>query len=154
VDLVCGLSFNSLNRCAASVYWSSSGHCDHPHPLYRKQLVVSCPPRLLHQGQVLPQVYAQTRSFVVCWAGGSCALWSSLPPWYGEPKIEPDSCAYEQYSDLTEKNDVWMDVRTVHGCFLAADRTGFGLVPCLLPPVPAVVFCTTWVRTRPRLSHG
>lgn len=38
------------------------------------------------------------------------------------------------------ENDGWMDVRTVHGCFLTADRTSFGLVPCLVPVLLLLCF--------------
>lgn len=123
---------SSLSRCAVGTRWSSSGRCDHTPPLLQEaarcQLSVV---RLVY--------YIKVRSYLKCLRrharsgllGGRKLVFP--PSLVGEPRIEPDSCAYELYSDLTAKNDGWTDVRTVHGCFLPADSTGFGLVPCLLP---------------------
>lgn len=124
---------SSLSRCTAGTRWSSSGRCDHTPPFLQEaaRCQLSASSSTSRSGPT-SSVYADT--LVRGLLGGRKLRFLFFPPsWYGEPKIEPDSCAYERYSDLTAKNDGWMDVRTVHGCFLTADRTGFGLVPCLLP---------------------
>ena len=76
-------------------------------------------------------MFTQTRSFVVCWAGGSYVFCSSLLVWRTQNRT--GLVRVRTILGLDCENDGWMDVRTIHGCFLTADRTGFGLVPCLLP---------------------